>query len=402
MLFKSAIFPFSLIVLLFLFQSVSAQDQVFQLYGANLEGNVIIYYEDDEDIILLDRRQLEPDEIEKVIIFSGNILYNKRLLYYNPRRGHIIEKFVLLDPIVKGEATLYSYAGQNFDFVLSIDDILFALQDLEEGEGRGVAKNYKKILSENLGNCVTTNDIETLSYDRKALRSLIKNYNHCKTGRPDFETISANKNNITSISVHTGLSHASHSLQTQLLFDRDFVDQKNVPSNNVALGVFFQNNLFNSKNLFFELGASYRRLNFQVQSVEKEISVDNLAVNEFSIGTGLNYKFIPSAKLSPEVTLGAYAWSMSGHNNMYPETTRSFAALPSRYSSLAGVGGSFRGLLNYEIANDIHVFVAGTYLLKSREDAFTDRVPDDLKGQINDSLTDNYTITFGLTFSNSR
>ncbi len=412
-------------------QSSYGQDRIIQLSGITLEGDVRIFYEDLEDIILLDDEPFEAIQVQRIELQFGKILHNKRLSFYNSRSGHVIEKYVLLNRIINGQTKLYEYDGPNFDFVLEHNNTLFALLDLESTNERNRVENYKFVLNSILESCVSVDEISLTNYNKRDLSRLIKAYNECKIKNPESSKATReagldgitdssgsdsktnrNKNNpvstrkekneLTSVSIYTGISHASHSLRTRILTDRDIVDQKNVASNNLALGGFFQNNLLNSRNAFFELGVYYRRLNFDVHSVEKNLTVDNLAVHEISIGVGLNYKFIPDAKISPEVTFGGYAWTMGGHNNLYPETSDRFPALHSKYSSRSGVGGSFRGLLNYELSNDVHFFIAGSYLVKNREDAFTNRVPEDLKDQINDSLTDNYTVTFGFTFSSSR
>lgn len=425
--FLSAFIPFFILA-----QTSFAQDKIIQKTGISLEGNVKIFYEDNEDIILLDNERLEIDQIRRIELQFGKTLFNKRLTYYDHRKRHVVEKYVLLTPILDGEAKLYDYKGPNFDYVLELDGKLFALQALKKGTERDRTEDYRFILTANLGACVSIDKITLAEYNKNDLSELIRSYNDCKkknlerastpgekisilsptnssgnelgiSNDPEKEIgVPKVKKDIASVSVFTGLSHASHSLKSRIQSDRDVIDQENVPSDNLALGGFFQKNLFNSEKLFLELGVYYRRLNFTVRSLEKNLSVDNLAVNEISLGAGLNYKFIPSKKLSPEITIGGYAWTMGGHGNLYPETTGRFPALHSKYSSRSGRGNFFRGLLTYMYSNEVRFFVAGTYLLKSREDAFTNRVPEELKEQINDSLTDNYTITFGLTFSNPR
>ncbi|MBO6522677.1 MAG: hypothetical protein JJ971_02530 [Balneolaceae bacterium] len=425
-------FSFTILLLIVaLSQALYAQDKIIQLSSITLEGDVRIFYEDLEDLILLDDEPFEANQIQRIELQFGKTLHNRRLVFYNPRSGHVIEKYVLLTIVLGGQTKLYGYDGPNFDFVLEHNGNLFALLETENTSERDRVENYKFVLNSVLESCTTFDEIALIGYNRKDLSRLINSYNVCKmenpesskaTGSEGSERVSEStgneaggnanrsksvrsqirRNEITSVSLYTGVSHASHSLKTRILTDRDIVDQRNVTSNNLALGGFFQNNLFSSKKLFFELGVYYRRLNFGVRSVEKNLTVDNLAVHEISIGTGLNYKFLPTAKLSPEVTLGGYAWTMGGHDNLYPETSDRFPALHSKYSSRSGIGGSFRALLNYKLKNDIHFFIAGTYLLKNRDDAFTNRVPGDLKEKINDSLTNNYTVTFGLTFSNSR
>ena len=425
-------FKFFLVALI-ISTSTNAQDRIIQLSGITLEGDVRIFYEDAEDIILLDDEPFEIHLIQRIELQFSKPLFNKRLSFYNQRRGHIIEKYVLLDLIVEGQTKLYEYDGPNFNFVLEHNGTLFALLELENKNERERAENYKFLLNSILESCVSVDDIALIGYNKKDISRLINSYNTCKKETPEVSkatnservseptgrqtgTVNTNDSNsgrtlrapsrkrddLTSVSIYTGLSHASHSLKTRILTDRDIVDQRNVVSNNLALGGFFQNNLFNSRKVFFELGVYYRRLNFGVHSVEKNLLVDNLAVHEISIGTGLNYKFMPDAKISPEITIGGYAWTMGGHDNLYPETSDRFPALHSKYSSRSGSGGSFRGLINYRLRDDVQFFIAGTYLVKNREDAFTNRVPDDLKDQINDSLTNNYTLTIGFTFSNSR
>tara|TARA_R110000868_G_scaffold259361_9_gene517410 strand:+ start:1073 stop:2290 length:1218 start_codon:yes stop_codon:yes gene_type:complete len=397
---KRSNFFLLLSLLAFFLHPLSAQDKIIRIGGTNVEGDVRIIHQDRVDLVFLDNEPVPIEEIQSIELQFGDVLLNKRIYYYNPRLNLDMEKYVLLKLIVDGDTKLYSYAGPNFDFVFSSQGNLIPLQQFKINDNSSSKHDYKLVLRNNLETCIKASEIESLSYKRDALVKLISKFNRCKSGvleplsTPEFKPV------ITSVSLFGGLNHASHSLKTKIPIADAIVDQRDVQSNNITIGAFFQRNLFQTQKLFFELGVSFRLLNFEVNSVDQDFSIDNLSVNEVSIGVGVNYKFLPSKKLSPEITLGTYIWNFRGHGNVYGETSARFPVLASKYSNLFGIGGSFQGLLKYNVRKDLSLFLSSTYLQKTEDDVFTSLVPTKLQEEINDSFMNNFTVTVGITFQN--
>ncbi len=394
---RSKLVTTGLLLFIFLVQSLAAQDKILKIGGITLEGSVDIRYQDLDDLVSLDNEVIPIQEIQSIELQFGKKLYPKRLYYYNTRLATEIEKYALLSIVIDENIKLYSYQGNHFKYALFSFEKLYALQDLDNYIDTGRIESLKKVLSNNLEDCITPDEISSVDYKEEDLANLISKSNRCKE---DSSEITNRNSAISSVSVFTGLNHANLSIRSIVLTDDDIINQKNTPSNSFTLGAFFQKNLFNTQKLFFELGVSFRLLDFEISTLEKNLLVDNLSVNEVAIEMGLNFKMLPKKRFSPEITLSTYVWNFRGHGNLYPETSERFPAFASKYSSLFGIGGSIQSILKYEIHEKLHLFLAGKLLRKARENVFTNLVPPDLQNDINDSLMNNYTITFGITFQN--
>ncbi len=387
---------------------INAQDTVFKTDGTKIEGSVTVQNKERNDIVSIENLKIDANQVDRILFENGSELISKELTYYNSKSKIEITKYALLEPILNGDAVLYAYDSKDFGFALLVHNSIHALQELPTDIDTE-SQTYKVVLLINLQECAPRPDIFGAQYSLNSIASLVNTFNSCKNG--NYEVIEKYKTNpkfeSSFFTLALGLNHASHSFKNRLRSSDGFyleegtIDQKRATSNTLLFEFFIQNNLFNSHNIYLQTGFSINKLNFEITTIDGDLSADNVTANEINLNFGVNYKFVPNKLLSPELTAGAYFWDLMGQKNTYSELTDEYPVFETENTKNYGLGFYVQGALRYIISDKVTSLIGIKYLQKLDQNIFTWSVDDRFRNVIDDSFKNNIIVSVGVVFNTS-
>ncbi len=379
---------------------INAQDTVFKTDGTKIEGSVTVQNKERNDIVSIENLKIDANQVDRILFENGSELISKELTYYNSKSKIEITKYAFLKQLLDGDAELYSYDGNDFSFALYVHNKYQVLQQIPSDANTEIVQTYRITLLVNLEECAPRPEIFKTNYSRNSLVNLVNNYNQCKNG--DYEAIeeSVEKFRVFYFGASVGLNHATNELLLPLIDRVDGepsvigrVDQEGVVSTSLAIGLFGQTNILNSKSFYLKLGINARKYDFSITSFDSNIEVENLETTELDFNLGVNFKPFSSKKISPEIGFGALYSTFIHNKNIYHNTSQYYPAIPNTYVGNSSLEYFLEASINYKVTSRLFLFAEGKYIFRTGNGMI------DRNGgfYFEEDLYNNYTLSLGFS-----
>lgn len=410
-IYSSLLFLILLLVLTYI--PAHSQDTIEFRSGDLKTGKAIIQYQQENDLVLIESQDefFPASEVEQISFENGSVLVSKQLSFFDETTSTIITKYAFVDILLEGTASLFTYKGNGFNFGFTLDNEVHVLQNFDQNNENVTSPNYKIVLLNTISDCVERDEIFTSELKKNTLIYFFNTYNFCSDDTYLPNKIGKEKKRILSAGLRVGPNFATHDFKasirgrelvtlplqglTYIFPTKGKIDQNEIISRGFFLNSFIEKNIGNSERFFFHLGFSFRSYEFdlepeQIGEYGLRLNRESISFREVSLNTALNYKFSLKRKLYPEITLGAFFWTLGQNSNVINESE--FNIINSGEATHAGLGTFTQVSLNYSLTTSTSLFVSFDYMIRNTENILI----EDSTEQKNHSMTNNYAFTFGI------
>ncbi len=360
------------------FTKSQAQDSITLKNSEVLLGSVTVQYKDTSDVVLLDQKKYNADEVSLITLESGEKYYSKKVVYYSKERFIEIEKNAILKERLIGAVNLYVYEGKHFNFVIGDKEKTKVLQELPQNVSTTGVQPFRIELINFLGDCIDREKIFKTKLNKNTLTALVNEYNICKDDDYVVLIEAKKKTKIMYAGISVGGNFAEHTYSASLfdiinsrIVKIGEIDQESSAHGSTAIKLKVSGNIKNSRSLFWDVFLSRRSYNFELIDTEDQFEIDDMRFTELDLGIGLTYKKELNQSFSFDFSTGGHVWVIPSTEIVNYSGSQLIPVHSSEHRQETGVGFYFGTNANLAITNKYEVFVGVSKYFRDTKNVMT-------------------------------